>query len=326
MSPVSTNNASRLPADRIALLSKIAMLYHEQGMRQPEIAERLHLSQSRVSRFLKEAVSLGVVRTVVVPPPGVFPDLESGLAERYGLSDAVVVDPYSNDEALLLRALGGAAAAYLETTLVSNELVGISSWSSTLLAAVDAMQARSSGTAKRVVQVLGGTGHAGAQAMATRMAERLSQVWGAEPVYLQAPGVVGSAAAREALLVDTNFTPIVEDWGRLTLLLVGIGAVQPSSLLQDSGNSLGEAELDRLRDLGAVGDVCLRFFDKNGAPLDSELDDRVIGISSDQLRAVPRKIGVAGGERKVEAIRAAVTGGWLDVLITDLATAKSLLD
>lgn len=307
------------------LLTKIAVMYHEQGLRQPEIAERLHISQSRVSRFLKEAVAVGVVRTVVVPPPGVFPELEAELCERYGLIDAVIADPVSDDEAVLLRALGAAAATYLETTLVSDELVGISSWSSSLLAAVEAMSARTTGTARRVVQVIGGTGHVGAQVMATRMAERFSQVLGAEPAYLQAPGVVDSSTARDALLSDTNFANVVEDWKHLSLLLVGIGALEPSPLLQDSGNGLGEAELVELRALGAVGDVCLRFFDAEGNPLNSDLDDRVVGIGVTELRSVARKIGIAGGERKHDAIRAAAIGGWVDVLITDRATAKALL-
>ena len=56
---------------QLRLMTKVARMYHEQHIRQPEIAQRLHISQSRVSRLLKEAVNLGVVRTIVVTPPGV---------------------------------------------------------------------------------------------------------------------------------------------------------------------------------------------------------------------------------------------------------------
>lgn len=323
---VAGTEFSNLSVERLSLLTKVAVMYHEQGIRQPEIAERLHISQSRVSRFLKEAVALGIVRTVVVSPPGVYTDLESGLVERYGLVDAVVVDPFSDDEPVLLRALGAAAATYLGTTLVNEELVGISSWSATLLATVEAMQPKSLGAGSKIVQVIGGSGQVGAQAMATRMVERLSKLLSAKAVYLHAPGIVDSPDARRALLSDTAFAPVVDDWSKLSLLLVGIGALEPSSLLHDSGNSLGEVELSRLRSVGAVGDVCLRFYDKDGEPLDSELDSRVVGIGVDELRAVPRKIGVAGGVRKVDAIRAAAIGGWIDVLITDLSTATTLLE
>ncbi len=325
MSDPPRGRARRVPAERVPLLTKIAVMYHEQGMRQPEIAQRLHISQSRVSRFLSDAVAMGIVRTVVVPPSGAFPELESALIERFDLVDAVVVDPIAEDEQVLLRSLGAAAAAYLETMLVSDETVGISSWSSTLLAAVEAMQPRTVGTAAKVVQLIGGTGRVGAQAMATRLAEQLSSVLGAEPVYLQAPGLVDSADARQTLMSDTNFAPVLSSWAELTLVLVGIGALEPSPLLQDSGNSLGADELDELRSAGAVGDVCLRFFDAEGKAVPSDLDERIVGVGVDQLRSVERKIGIAGGRRKTDAIRAAATGGWIDVLITDLATAQTLL-
>lgn len=323
---VAGTEPSNMSIERLSLLTKVAVMYHEQGIRQPEIADRLHISQSRVSRFLKEAVGLGIVRTVVVSPPGVYTDLESRLVDRFGLADAVVVDPFSDDEPVVLRALGAAAATYLGTTLVNEELVGISSWSATLLAAVEAMQPKALGAQSRVVQVIGGSGQIGAQVMATQMVERLSKLLSAKAVYLHAPGIVDSADARRALLSDTAFAPVVNDWSKLSLLLVGIGALEPSALLHDSGNSLGESELARLRSIGAVGDVCLRFFDKDGVPVESELDSRVVGIGVDELLAVPRKIGVAGGARKVDAIRAAATGGWIDVLITDLSSASALVD
>jgi DNA-binding transcriptional regulator LsrR (DeoR family) len=100
--------------------------------------------------------------------------------------------------------------------------------------------------------------------------------------------------------------------------------VQPSPLLKDSGNAVSEADTEMLRRAGAVGDICLRFFDATGAALDSELDERVVGISTEDLKRIPRKVGVAGGERKFEAIRSAVLGHWIDVLITDLETARRL--
>ncbi len=326
MSPESNASTRRVPPERLPLLTKIAVMYHDQGMRQPEIAERLHISQSRVSRFLKDAVALGIVKTIVVPPPGSFPELESALVEAYDLIDVVVVEPFSDDDQVVLRTLGAAGAAYLETTLVNDELVGISSWSSTLLATVDAMHPRTSGSASQVVQVIGGAGRVGAQAMATRLAERLSQVLGAEAVYVPAPGVVDSSAARQTLLRDTNLAEAVEAWQHLSLLLVGIGTIEPSPLLHDSGNSMSDDELDRLRAAGAVGDVCLRYFDAEGEPIESDFDERVVGIGVDELRAVERKIGIAGGARKVEAIHAAARGGWIDVLITDHATATALID
>ena len=110
------------------------------------------------------------------------------------------------------------------------------------------------------------------------------------------------------------------------MALVGIGSLAPSRLLLDSGNAGGQADQQHLREAGAVGDVCNRFFDAAGALVPSELDDRVVGIDPATFRSIPRRVGLAGGERKREAVRAALLGGWVNVLVTDLATARALLD
>jgi len=301
-------------------------MYHEQSLRQPEIAERLHISQSRVSRLLKEAGTLGIVRTVVVPPRGVFPVLEEGIREKYSLLDVVVTEPASQDDGALLRALGGAGAAYLETALTGSEKVGISSWSSTLLATVDSLSGGPVRTAQEVVQVIGGVGNPSVQVNATRLTESLARSTGAVPRFLPAPGIVGSSGVRDALLADDHIRELAAEWPQLTVVLAGIGSLQPSSLLKDSGNAVGQADLDELRDAGAVGDVCLRFFDADGKLIESTINERVVGISSEELMRVPRRVGVAGGARKLEAIRAALLGGWINVLITDTDTAQALLD
>ncbi|QOR70398.1 sugar-binding transcriptional regulator [Ruania alkalisoli] len=311
-------------SERLSLLTKVALMYHEQGVLQPEIAARLHISQSRVSRLLKEAVQIGVVRTIVVPPPGVHAALEQELKEAYGLADVVIAD-VDETETGLLSAVGSAAAGYLETTLTGKDRVGISSWSSTLLATVEAMTPRNTRAATDVVQVLGGVGRPNVQVQATQLADRLARMTKAVPRYLPAPGIVAGSALRDALLAEPYTQELVQAWDDLTVVLAGIGSVQPSPLLLQSGNALGEEELERLRDLGAVGDVCLRFYDTDGAPVVSDLDDRVVGIGTEQLKAVPRTVGVAGGERKWDAIRGAVRGGWVDVLITDSRTARYLL-
>jgi DNA-binding transcriptional regulator LsrR (DeoR family) len=75
-----------------------------------------------------------------------------------------------------------------------------------------------------------------------------------------------------------------------------------------------------------VGDVALRYMGADGTAVDLSLNDRIIGLSLDEIRRIPLVIGVAGGRPKVEIIRAALKGDLLDVLITDQLTAERLLD
>jgi DNA-binding transcriptional regulator LsrR (DeoR family) len=95
---------------------------------------------------------------------------------------------------------------------------------------------------------------------------------------------------------------------------------------EGSGNAVSEADQAALRRAHAVGDICLHFFDEQGQVVASPFDDRVLGIDLETLRKVPRVVAVAGGDRKYTAIRAALLGGWVNVLITDLAVAQRLVD
>jgi DNA-binding transcriptional regulator LsrR (DeoR family) len=309
--------------DQLRLMARIARMYHERGMRQADIAGELHVSQPRVSRLLKRAGEIGIVRTTVALPAGVHTDLEEALEQRYGLGEAVVVDVEGEDD--VTRALGSAAAVYLETTLTGGDTVGLSSWSASLLAAVESMRPAKGSVVDTVVQVVGGVGDPRVQMQATRLLGRFAAATGANPVFMPTPGMLGSASGRDTLMADPTVTDVMAIWPKLTTVLVGIGSLEPSPLLRESGNALAERDQEQLLAAGAVGDICLRFFDAHGTPVRSEVDERVVGIDFGQLRQVPRRVAVAGGARKHSAIRAALRGGWITVLVTDRAEAERLV-
>jgi DNA-binding transcriptional regulator LsrR (DeoR family) len=299
-------------------------MYYERGMTQQQVAAQLHVSQAKVSRLLKRAEEAGIVKVKVVPPPGDLSEIEERLVAQYALLDAVVADTAGIDEAEITDVVAAAAALYLGDVLLSHEIIGVSSWSSTLLAMVARFTQSAKPVADAVVQVIGGVGDSTAQLQATRLTDELARLTGGRPLFLNAPGMVSSAVVQQAILGEPAMAEVVGAWGRLTVLLAGIGTLEPSTLLLQSGNAIGQAEQQSLRQAGAVGDTCLRFFDAQGRPV-TVCDDRVVGIDRASLLQVPRRIGVAGGARKVGAIRAAVRGGWVNVLVTDLATAEQLL-
>lgn len=306
------------------LLAKVARMYHERGLRQQDIADTLNISQARVSRLLKEAQEAGIVRSVVVLPDGVHTDLEEAVQSAFDLRDVVVVDT-GGSGADIRQALGAAAATYLDATLTGGDVIGVSSWSGSLLAAVQSMRAKPKPVADRVIQLFGGVGRPEAQGQATRIIERLAQVTGAQPVLVPAPGVVGSAEIQRAMMSDPSVESVRAQWADVTVSLVGIGSLNPSPLLEHSGNALDEADRAALHRLGAVGDICLRFFNAAGEHVPSDVDARIVGIDDVALRAIPRRVAVAGGEAKVEAIAASLLGRWVNVLLTDVATARRLV-
>jgi len=310
--------------DELRLMAKVARMYYIQGIRQQGITERLQIHQSTVSRLLKRAREANLVRISVTAPAGIFAEVEDQLVAKYGLKDAVIIDSTGEEEATV-RDLGAAVAYFLETAVKPATTIGISSWSRSLFSMVDALHPGDYCRGGKVVQILGGVGSQGLERNAMYLAQRLAALIGARPVFLQAPGVVGSAEARKVLERDPSVKEAAEHFEKIDIALVGIGSMEPSRFLASSGNVFSPAERTELARLGAVGDICFRFYNAQGELVKSPLMQRVIGIEPQSLKHCNRVVGVAGGKRKVQSIRAALLGQWIDVLITDKKTAEALL-
>lgn len=307
----------------IRLMGRVAQLYFVEKATQSEISRRLNISQATISRLLKKAQDEDLVRITIHSPRGTFFDLETALRERYGLAEAIVVEALENSEESILTAIGAATAHFLETSLKQGEVIGLSSWSASLLRTVENLHPTRV-SADRVIQLLGGTGNPGAEKHATHLTLRMAQITGAKPQLLAAPGLTQSREARAVLMEDPFVRETLSQFKEVTLALVGIGALEPSQMLAESGNRLLPSELQELREAGAVGDMGLRFFDCEGRQVRSSCDERIIGVDLPEIAAIPRVVGVAGGLRKVEAIRAAMLGGFVSVLVTDSHTAAAL--
>jgi len=310
--------------NELRLIARIAQMYHTEGKRQAEIAATMHMSQATVSRMLKRAEQEDIVRTTVIPPPGTYADLETALRERYGLTEAIVIDCSEDRDGAIMARIGEAAAHFLENTLQQNEIIGVSSWSQTILRMVDNIHPLKSAKAKYVVQILGGMGDASVQVHATQLTGRLAKLAGGEPRLLLVQGITSSREAKLVMLSDPVVRETMDLFGRLTLAIVGIGAVQPSEMLARSGNVFSRQEIEVLQEAGAVGEISYRFYDRDGKPVVTPLNERVIGISLEDLRKAPRVMALAGGESKTDAIAGALKLGVIDVLVTDKFTAARL--
>lgn len=304
------------------LLSKVSTLYYLRDQTQQEISDRLRLSRPAVSRLLRDAQTHGIVKITISPPRGLHIDLESRLEERFGLGvlRVVAVEQGTSPE-LLRRQLGEAAAGFLARTVHPGDTIGLA-WGTTLSAMVQAMAPLATENV-HVVQTLGGIGPPAAEAYAAGLVRRLAHLLDAAPVIFPTPGVVATEAVRDVLRSDPHVEAAFRHFDNLDTVYVGIGSLATNPVLND-GHSFPPGVHAALIEGGAVGDIALRFFDAAGAPVRTELDDRILGISTEQLHQAPRVVAVAGGPEKVDAIFAALISGMVDVLITDLATAEEL--
>ncbi|MBM3708273.1 MAG: sugar-binding transcriptional regulator, partial [Actinobacteria bacterium] len=128
------------------------------------------------------------------------------------------------------------------------------------------------------------------------------------------------------LLQEQSIKKTYEFFNRVTIALVGIGAMYPKivSTLINTGH-INEEDFKSLKEHNAVGDIFSHFFDINGQICDSSLQGRLVAMPVKDLLKVPYSIGVAGRKEKAEAILGALRGKYINILITDNTAAERIL-
>jgi DNA-binding transcriptional regulator LsrR (DeoR family) len=176
-----------------------------------------------------------------------------------------------------------------------------------------------------VIQGLGGLVNPNNEIHASDLTRRLANAVRGEAHLLPAPGIAATRAARDAFYGDLHTVKTLQGARRANVAFMGIGVPRRDSILVQKGSIVSWRELESLQKRGAVGDINLRYFDHLGHKVDSNLDERVIGLTLDELKQIDLVVGVAGGASKFKAIEAALKGALVDVLITDHITASHLL-
>jgi DNA-binding transcriptional regulator LsrR (DeoR family) len=175
-----------------------------------------------------------------------------------------------------------------------------------------------------VVPLVGGMGPLGEEIHANEIARRLAARLGGKYYVLNAPAMAENPGARLTLMQNSAIRSILERARKADMAVVGIGGLVAGSTLVQSGY-LKPDHLHRLKASGAVGDICSRFFSRDGTPCRSPIASRVVGIELHHLRQLPWVIGAAVGTEKAAAILGALHGGYINVLATDEATARAIL-
>jgi deoxyribonucleoside regulator len=85
-------------------------------------------------------------------------------------------------------------------------------------------------------------------------------------------------------------------------------------------------DIRALQGQNLVGDICGRHFTLNGMIPDNDFHKRIMAIKPQDLMRIPKRVAIAGGEHKVLPILGALRSGMANVLITNEATARGVLE
>lgn len=303
------------------MIVEIARLRYEQRLQQTEIARLLEISEATVSRALKSALDLGYIEFQVTPKAFRDTAAEQRLRAHLGLRLAVVVENRTGAHAPI-DTLGKAVARVIEDTLKSGDVLGVSDGATAAAIAVAAR--RSPARDLDVVALVGGVGAPEHYTHSSEVCRRLAAGLGAQAWQLPVPAIVDDAGAARLLRETGAVRGVFSMMDRLAIAVVGVGAISATATVFREG-FIAPGKLEEIRAHGAVGTICGRFFGKDGRPVGTEFDDRTLSVSLERLARVPLSIAAALSPLKAEAIRAAVAGGLVNAVATDIETAEALM-
>ncbi len=302
---------------------KVAHLYYTEGKTQEEISRQLGVSRPTISRMLDYARRSGIVSIRLDIPNEIFPELENKLEKVFSLEEVIIVS-FSENVALLKQNLGRGGADLLKRKIKGIKSLGIS-WGSTLYEVVSSFPRDATNKEVKIVQLVGGMNPLNSSVYADELAKTLAMKLDSNAYILRAPMIVDSPQIRDMMLNESHIKEVLSLARKVDMAIVGIGAMDSNSILLTSG-CISKEELEAIKERGGVGDILGRFYDSNGKPVPSSLDNKIIGIGMEELREIPYVIGVAGGKNKIRAILGALRMGVLNGLVTDEQTARELLN
>lgn len=312
------------PRDPATLLAA-ARLYYQQDRSQAEIAATLGTSRSNVSRMLTEAQRQGIVEIRINDPEGRVHELEDELRTAFGLSEVRVAHTRNVPGLRMEDAVGTQAARLLLDELKDSMTVAMS-WGHALQSMVYATTAEHEHHRVTLVQLVGGLSSISNEISGQELVRELAVRLGAEYRFLHAPATLESSTSRDALLGEPSITDALDDAKGADIAFVGVGTPThgSSSAILDSLN-LSDSERDDFWGREPVGDVAARYYNAQGAPIRGGVDDRVLGISLEDLLEIPNVVGVASGRAKAPGVLGALRGRIIDSLVCDEALARSVL-
>ena len=306
--------------DQKKFAARASWYYYKIGMTQGEIANRLGINRARVINILNEARKDGTVTFHVSGKDADLMALEVQLKEKWGLRDVFLTPEVSNEE--LKNALSMAGAQYLEMNLPSKESLIALGWGETI-SGITRNLGRVIPEKTSFVTLCGGVMHYLSEHTPGNVGTPLSGFLYRFHV-IPTPLMVGSTELRDQLLKEPEVQHVMNMAQLADIAMVGIGSLKTSTEFESFGYK-SQKELDLLKKRGAVGEMHGEYFNSDGEPLELQHHHRLISIRLETLRKMKHVVGVAGGADKIEALQAALKGGFIHSIITDEMTARSLL-
>jgi deoxyribonucleoside regulator len=308
---------------RASILADVAEMYYLEGKNQSDIALKVGVSRSMVSRMLTEARRQGIVEIKIFRPIHSDSYLEEAIKNRFGIESVFVVSVEDTKPEKMVASLGRAAAEVLKKHIRAGLVIG-AAWGTAVSATVEAIQWMEEPSIK-VIQLVGAQGARNAEYDGHAIVKLLAEKIGGEAYYINAPYLCPTPEIAQSLRETKGIKETIDMGKEVQVALLGIGTTETEYSSYYLSGLLSEEEIEVFRKNGVVGDIASNYFKLDGTPYKDDFLNRMITINLDDLIRIPVRIGVAGGSVKVNAIIGALNSKLVNYLVIDSITARLIM-
>lgn len=306
------------------LLVRISELYYNEDKTQNQISKELNIHRSTISRLLKKARTDGIVNIDINYDKAGTYNLEKKFESIFNIKKAIIIPTISEmSQQTKLQLIAKSTSNYLYSVIDNSMIIGLS-WGETMTLVGHAIKEKHTENVVCVPMIGGPAGKLDSEYHVNTVVYEVAKKLNAKSILIDSPAVPETVELKNSLM-NTQFNKeISELWNNLDIAILAVGSMWLSQKAMWK-QFYGENVLSTLTSKNVVGDVVSRFFDDKGNPVSSDLNDRTIGITLEQLKQAKLKIAVAESVEKSKAILAALRGEYIDVLITTDETAANIL-
>jgi len=312
------------PETKYYLKLKALHYLYENNYTHTETASVLGISRVTLYRLLEEARNEGMIKINIVDTQNLKPifELEDKLRSRFALSDVYILDAsYQSSNSI---GLSIESARYVEKNLRSGMKIGLA-WGRALRSMTTQLTGNPSVKGLDIYTLLGGA-CSEADFQPNLIIQAFLRLYSGTGYVINAPYICHSELLCSEIKKEPSVANILNTAKDLDLAVIGIGESPASIGFKEGYFHFSDQIISELLSAGAVGDICGNFYDINGKVCNSSITSRIVSVDLDELKKCKKVIAIAYGETKIHSILGAINGGYIDVLLTDTATALKLLE
>lgn len=243
-------------------------------------------------------------------------ELEERIRQSFHVDQVIIVPGDSDSSPFTKKELGRAGATVLRK-LATNEAVIAVTGGSTMSEVANHLSPGAQFKGCWFVPARGGLGES-VELQANTIASTMAKKTGCQYRLLHVPDHLGEDAY-QSLMMDPNILERIAEIRKARIVVHGIG----EAMVMARRRKVDTTTVASLLADGGLAEAFGYYFDRNGVVVHKM---PTVGLRLEDIQATEVVIAVAGGKSKGESIAAVLRFGHEDVLVTDEAAARVMLN